>query len=314
MKPKALFAILGTVLVWASAFAAIRLALAAYSPGALALFRFSIAAIVLLTVAIVSGARLPALRDLPIIVLCAFLGVTVYHVALNYGQVSIKAGPAAFLINSGHIFTALLAYLVLKERLSIAGWGGMFVSLSGVTMLAFREGAGFSFEPGVLLILLAAAASSVYIILQKRCLVRYGALEFATYVICTGTLFMLVFTRELQHDFSLSPVKNTLAVVYLGAVPAALGYLGWTYVIAQVPASTAVSFLYLVPVLATVIAWIWLGEIPSRSSFIGGGLALLGVIIVQRFGKPSIVITADGSSESVYPFSNADEDTNSRSR
>jgi drug/metabolite transporter (DMT)-like permease len=296
MKSAALLALTGTIFVWASAFAAIRLALASYSPGSLALMRFSIASTVLMAISFASGARRPALRDLPIITLCAFLGVTVYHLGLNYGQVHVKAGPAAFLINSGHIFTALLAYWILKERLSLIGWLGMFVSLGGVTMLAFKDGAGFNLEPGVLLILLSAAAASVYVVLQKKCLERYGALEFATYVICIGTLFMLVFAGELQRDIASSPLKNTLAVIYLGAVPAAMGYLGWTYVLSQMPANKAVSFLYLVPVLATVIAWIWLGEVPSKTSTAGGALALLGVIIVQKFGKTTLVVAEPASS------------------
>ena len=296
MKPVAVFALLGTIFVWASAFAAIRLALASYSPGALALFRFSVASVVLGIISLSRGARRPQLKDLPIITVCAFLGVTVYHLALNYGQVNVKAGPAAFLINSGHIFTALLAYVILKERLSFMGWLGMFVSLGGVALLAFREGAGFTFEPGVLLILLSAASASVYVVLQKQCLERYGALEFATYVICIGTLFMLVYVPELQHDLANSPLKNTLAVVYLGAIPAAMGYLGWTYVLSQLPASKAVSFLYLVPVLATAIAWYWLREAPSKTQNIGGALALLGVIIVQRYGKTTIAGAESASS------------------
>jgi drug/metabolite transporter (DMT)-like permease len=296
MKSAAILALIGTIFVWASAFAAIRLALASYTPGSLALFRFTIASVVLAIIAFANGARRPALRDLPIITVCAFLGVTVYHLALNYGQVYVKAGPAAFLINSGHIFTALLAYWILKERLSLVGWLGMFVSLGGVTLLAFKEGAGFNLEPGVLLILMAAAAASVYVVLQKKCLERYKALEFATYVICIGTLFMLVFARELQHDLAASPLKNTLAVIYLGAVPAAMGYLGWTYVMSQMPASKAVSFLYLVPVLATIIAWERLGEVPSNTQFAGGSLALLGVIIVQKFGKTTLAVPEPASS------------------
>lgn len=287
MKTKAAVALVGTVFIWASAFAGIRLALASYSPGALALFRFAIASLVLIVIAKLSGARLPLLRDLPVICVCGLLGVTVYHLALNYGQVTVKAGPAAFLINTGHVFTALLACLLLKERLTLAGWLGMFVSLAGVTLMAFREGAGFSFEPGVFLIVLAAAASSVYVVLQKPYLGgRYSALEFAAYVVCAGTVFMLPYLPVCLRDIAASPLKNTIAVIYLGAIPAALGYLGWTYVLSQFPATVAVSFLYMIPVLATVIAWIWLGEVPRPQSLIGGALALLGVIVVQRWGKP----------------------------
>jgi drug/metabolite transporter (DMT)-like permease len=47
------------------------------------------------------------------------------------------------------------------------------------------------------------------------------------------------------------------------------------------------SYLYLSPVMAIFIAWIWLREVPTFLSLIGGCLALTGVIIVNIWGKNS---------------------------
>ena len=51
------------------------------------------------------------------------------------------------------------------------------------------------------------------------------------------------------------------------------------------PAGRAAAFLYLVPLLATLIAWLWLGEWPDVQILGGGLLALLGVMMVQRGGR-----------------------------
>jgi drug/metabolite transporter (DMT)-like permease len=51
------------------------------------------------------------------------------------------------------------------------------------------------------------------------------------------------------------------------------------------PASRAVSFLYLIPVMAYLIAWVWLGEVPAALSVVGGGVALSGVVIVNTLGR-----------------------------
>ncbi len=213
-----------------------------------------------------------------------------YHVALNFGAVKVRAGASAFLVNTGHIFTALLARFFLNERLRAWGWIGMTLSLGGVALLAFHEespsgGEMGAFEPRVLLVVLAAASASIYLVLQKPFLKRYSAFEFTTYVICAGTLFMLVFLPEAIEGLQHAPVSATVAVVYLGVIPGALGYVGWTYVMGQMSAASAVSFLYLIPVLATLMAWLFIGERPGWLSVVGGALCLAGVIVVQRWGR-----------------------------
>lgn len=77
----------------------------------------------------------------------------------------------------------------------------------------------------------------------------------------------------------------TLATIYLGIFPGALGYVSWAYVLSRLPASTAASFLYLVPVVAIGIAWIWLGELPTFLVVVGGAFVLAGVILVNTRGR-----------------------------
>lgn len=274
-----------TLLFWASAFAAIRAGLEAYEPGHLALLRFLIASAVLGVYALVTRMQLPEARDLPAVLLMGLVGVTLYHVPLSYGEVTVTAGAASLLIASAPTFTALLATLFLGERLKMWGWVGIGISFAGVALIAFGEGEGVRFEPRALLILLAAVCTSLYFILQKRYLKKYNALQLSAYSIWAGTLLMLVFLPGLIRALPTAPPDATLAVVYLGVFPAALAYVAWTYVLSRLPASIAGSFLYLSPILATLIAWVWLREIPTGLSLVGGATSLAGVILVNTRGR-----------------------------
>ena len=126
-----------TLLFWASAFVGIRAALDSYSPGHLAVFRYLIASFVLLVIALFHQIKLPQKKHIPVIMLNGLLGIAIYHSALNFGELYVSAGVASFIINAVPIFTAILAYIFLNERLRKYAWVGIIISFFGVTLIIF---------------------------------------------------------------------------------------------------------------------------------------------------------------------------------
>jgi drug/metabolite transporter (DMT)-like permease len=293
LTTRVLLALLAAVVLWASAFAGIRVGLQGYGPAHLAIVRFVIASAVLAIYASLSHFRLPLAKDIPGLILTGFLGITFYNLALNYGETKVPAGTASLLIASTPIWTALFASIGLKERLRAWGWFGTFLSFTGAAIIALSEGHGIHLSRHALIILASSFMSGFYMVMQKHFLGRYTALELTAYSIWAGTILMLPFGGGIFHGIAVAPLYATLAAAYLGIFPAALAYVAWAYVLSHAPASKTASLLYLIPVLAIFIAWVWLGEVPKPLSFIGGTCALAGVLVVNLLGRttsPSVEI------------------------
>lgn len=280
-----ILAIITTVSLWASAFVGIRISLGSYSPQGIALLRYLTASLVLLIYALVTRMPLPDLRDIPRLALMGFLGITIYNVALNAGEQSVPAGTASLIIASETIFVALLAAWLLGERLKFWGWFGILVSFAGVALISIEPGERLGISIHAIYIVIASISAAFYLVGQKPLLKKYSPLQFTTYAIWLGTIFLLVFTPSLVQQFPTAAWGDTLAVIYIGIFPGAIGYFSWAYVMSKMPANQASSFLYLIPLVATLIAWQILGELPRPVAFIGGALILGGVILVNANGS-----------------------------
>jgi drug/metabolite transporter (DMT)-like permease len=273
------------LVLWASAFAGIRAGLRAYSPANVAVLRFLVASSVLAIYASIAHFRRPQSRDIFGLIMSGAIGISFYNLALNYGETQVTAGAASLLISSTPIWTALAARFTLHEKLSALAWAGIALSFAGVALIASGEGEGIRLSPKALVILAAAVTSAIYMILQKHYLSRYSALEFTAYSIWAGTLLMLPFSHGLLHALRTAAWPSTASVVYLGIFPGALAYVAWAYVMSHGAAGKTTTLLYITPVLAIGIAWIWLGEVPRLRSLLGGAIALAGVVIVNAVAK-----------------------------
>ncbi len=272
------------IFCWASAFVGIRIGLTSYSPGSLALFRFLIAS----TLMTFLYSQLPNKKKIPWpdrlqLMLLGLIGLGVYNVSLNYGELSVPAGVASFIVGLMPLFTVLLAVILLHERPKPAVYIGIAISFFGLVLIGIAESQGASVNTGMLIILIAAVMGAIYTVYQKRFLQRYHPIAVTTWIIWGGTLSLVAFAPTLSAEIGGARIEATLAVVYLGIFPAAIAYLCWGYILQFLPVSSAALYLYATPVVSTGLGFLVLHEQPSTLSLVGGLLALAGALYATRY-------------------------------
>jgi drug/metabolite transporter (DMT)-like permease len=298
-----LVAILITVLLWASAFVAIRQVGRDLSAGELSLGRLLVGSAVLAAVILARRARgvqagvragagerpgWPAWSGWPRLVTCGVLWFGLYNVALNEAERHVDAGTAAMLVNIGPILVAVLAGALLGEGFPRPLATGLLVSFAGVVVIGLSTSSGGSADIwGSLLCVVAAVAYAISVVVQKPLLKDASALH-VTWLSCTiGAIVCLPYGPGLVADLASARTQAVVLVVYLGMMPTALAFTTWAYALARTSAGRLGTTTYLVPPIAILLGWALLGEVPAPVVLGGGLLCLIGVHLSRRPGRPA---------------------------
>jgi drug/metabolite transporter (DMT)-like permease len=272
-----------TLVLWASAFVAIRHLADAYSAGSLSLGRLLVGSHCLGVVALGRGAPRPTGRQWVSLVTIGVLWFGIYNVALNAGEQHVDAGTAVMLIQVSPVLVALLAAMFLHERFTTYLALGLALAFGGVALIATAsDSSGDRSVLGVVLCLVAAVVYAVSLVLQKPLVATIPAIH-VTWIACTvGAVVCLPFAGQLVGDARDSSAADLWWVVYLGVFPTAIAFTTFAYALRTMTASSLGVTTYLVPPITIVMGWLFLGEVPPTMAYAGGALALVGVAVARR--------------------------------
>ncbi|MET7278380.1 DMT family transporter [Kribbella sp. NPDC005582] len=270
-----------TVVLWASAFVAIRHLGAELSPGPLSLARLLIGTVLLGVLLLVQRQpfRRPQARDWPLLLGCGVLWFGVYNIALNAAERRLDAGTSAMLVHIAPLLVAVLAGLTLGEGFPRPLVIGSLVAFGGVVLIGASTSTGQAETWGVVLCLTAALSYAIGVVTQKPLLSRLPAAQVTWMACAIGTAVCLPYAPALVREVGTASPSTLWWVFYLGAFPTALGFSTWAFALSRTSAGKMGATTYLVPLVAIVLAWLLLGETPALLAVLGGALCLVGVAI-----------------------------------
>jgi len=289
------------IAVWAVNFIAAKIGLKYLAPLALGSFRVLVAGMVMVPVYFFCS-RLPAFSeagqarrrglsggDFWIFLYLGFFGVVVnqicFTVALRYTMVS----HAAVIVGMGPIYILFLAVLFRLESATWRKATGMMIALLGIAILASENGistyAG-SLE-GDAIAMTGSVGFAMYVVLGKRVAGRFDTLTMTAFNHFAGALIILPVafyeakTMAKAGSFVHLPWQAWAALFYMAVFSSALAYVFYFWLLRFLEASQLSAFTYLLPVLATILGILWLGEKGSWGQVLGGVLALGGVYWIE---------------------------------
>jgi drug/metabolite transporter (DMT)-like permease len=281
------------VFCWGLSFPLLKAALDEVEPITLAAVRYSIAVIPLLLFMIASSGAKSLVRPLKedfLFFLClGIVGITLPNLFQNYGMTMTQSHLSAIIQASGPIFTIILAVLILKEPFGRNKVLGTLVAISGTMLLVTGSGIDLygSTTFGNILVLLSAISYAISSIMSKKILHKYDALCAATISMLLGTIILcglMIFESPAQRIPQIS-AEGWVIILILAILPGALALLVWYAVLKTSEVSRIILFIYLVPIFAAVISYLWLKEEILLTTIIFGALIVCGVIIAQYQGK-----------------------------
>ena len=284
---EALFA----VVVWGCTFIATKIALREVSPASIVWLRFGIGLLILgMTVVLRKQFAWPKWKEVGYLVLIGFLGVTFHQWLQATGLITAQASVTAWIVATIPIFTALLGWFFLKEKLGPVRILGIVIASLGVLLVVSKGSlvslvSGTFGTPGDFLILISAVNWAVFSVLSRRGLASHPPARMMFFVMLFGWMFAWIWLFGAGPGLVEVPqltIAGWISILFLGVFGSGLAYIAWYDALEALPASQLGVFIYIEPLVTMIVAAIILAENVTIAAVVGGAVTILGIYLVNK--------------------------------
>ena len=270
------------IFFWATAFVLTKVVLKEVDVTTLGVLRYFFASIIVIFILIKQKISLPALKDIPAFIFAGFSGYAGYIAFFNMATLLSSPSTLSVINALAPAITAIVAYFIFNEKIKIIGWISMGISFCGILILTLWNGT-LTVNKGVIYMLIGCVLLSLYNISQRYLTKKYSSFDVSMYSMLIGGILLVVYSpSSIRNIFSIS-FNSLILIIYMSVFPSIISYFFWTKAFEIAKHTTEVtSFMFVTPVLATLMGIIILGDIPKLSTLIGGVVIILGMIIFNK--------------------------------
>lgn len=264
-------------------------------PLTVASFRLIFAVLGLFIIVVSMNPRRLRIRagDLPFFILFGIVCITVTQTCWVYAISLIDVGVATVINYTAPVWTALLAWPLLGERVDRTKLAALALTLAGIALIAQIFDARFLTlnAMGIAFAMATGPAWGIYGIMGRRALRRYDSWTILLYTFGCGTMFILPL-QPLDGIRQVAAQPTVLLwMLFLAVVPSIGGYGLYTIGLRYLSATVAAILATLEPLIAMLLAWTLLGERLSWVQIAGALLVIAGVLTLQFDRSPPVAET-----------------------
>jgi drug/metabolite transporter (DMT)-like permease len=272
--------------IWGINFSVVKYATESFSPPALTGLRVALAALFLIGVSYAGPRPQLARRDILLLLLLGVLGNGLYQLFFVHGVARTRAGNAALIVGSAPAFIALFARLRGLERVRRLTLAGIALSVGGVALVIAGSAGASNGEAtllGSLLVFGGVLCWTVYTIFLQPYTKRIHVVQLSAITMVGGAVPLLIVSTPalIATDWAGVSLGGWLALFYASVVSMGVAYLFWYRGLRVLGPTRTAVYSNLQPIIALLVAWMFLNEIPTAFQAVGAATIVAGVFLTR---------------------------------
>ena len=289
MKSKSLFwayaSVMFAMTVWASSFILTRIGLESFQPVTLVTMRMSLAVLLLFLVAKMSG-KLQRIerRHIPLFVAGGFAEPFCYFICEAYGLTMVSPTVASVIMSTIPLFSPLLAYIMIRERVSWFNIIGIVISLVGVLMLVVEREQVVVEPLGIILLFGAVASAIVYAVFLRKIPTTYNNVSVVFYIHLISLFFFIPTFFIVDFPIigeSVFQWRSFIAILVLAIFASVISFVLFSSVVRKIGVTRANAFCNVMPGITALLMYLLYGEVLPLIKIIGIVIVIIGLFISQ---------------------------------